>query len=197
MERNSNLLIPAITYRKTVSDDPVYTSNGFRLSLDLRGSLSGIVSDVTFLQTTLRGKYIRSFGNHSRFIARADLGATFVPDFIDLPASIRFFAGGDNSIRGFDLQTVGARNAEGLVVGGKFLTVGSLEYEHRIFGNWSGAVFTDFGSAFDTFSDDFVYSTGAGIRWRTPIGLIRLDLAVAISEPGNPLRLHINVGPDL
>jgi len=197
IERNGNLLIPAITYRKTVSDDPVYTRNGFRLSLDLRGSLSGLVSDVTFLQTTFRGKYIRAIGGRGRFITRADVGATFAPDFIDLPASLRFFAGGDNSIRGFDLEAVGARNAEGRVTGGKFLTVGSLEYEHRIFGNWSGAVFTDFGSAFDKFSDNFVYSTGAGIRWRTPIGLIRLDLAIGISEDGNPLRLHFNVGPDL
>lgn len=196
-DSTSNLLVPGISYWKTVSDNPVYTGSGFRLGLDLRGSLEGAGSDISFLQTVIKGKYIRSIGQRGRLITRADFGATLVPDFVELPASIRFFAGGDNSIRGFDLQTLGPKNNDGQVIGGKFLTVGSVEYEHRIYEKWGAAVFTDFGNAFDDFSEKFVYSTGFGLRWLTPVGLIRVDLAFGVSEPGNPFRLHINVGPDL
>jgi translocation and assembly module TamA len=197
VEDTSNLLMPGITYWKNVSETPIYTDNGYRLSLNLRGAVSGVLSNQSFLQALVSGKYIHSIGDAGRLIGRGELGATYVPEFEVLPASIRFFAGGDNSIRGFDLQSLGPKNAEGNVIGGRYLTVGSIEYEHRLFDKWSLAAFTDFGNAFDDYSNDFVYSTGAGIRWRTPVGLIRVDLAFGVSEDPVPFRLHINIGPDL
>jgi len=196
-DRNSNLLMPEITYWKTVTDSPVYTTSGYRLSIGLKGALQGALSDTSFLQALVNAKYIRPASENSRFITRAELGATSVSDFDKLPASIRFFAGGDNSIRGFDLQALGPRNAAGEVIGGKYLATGSLEYEVDVINNWSVAFFTDVGNAYNDFADHFVYSGGAGIRWKTPVGLIRIDLAVGLSEDSSPIRLHINVGPDL
>jgi translocation and assembly module TamA len=145
----------------------------------------------------LHGKYIHPGGNDGRLIARGELGVTYVENFAGLPASIRYFAGGDNSIRGFDLQTLGPRNEAGEVIGGKYISVGSLEYEHRLFNKISAAIFTDFGNAFNSFSDHFVYSAGVGLRWLTPVGLIRLDFAFGLSEDPSSFRVHFNIGPDL
>jgi translocation and assembly module TamA len=197
VENTSNLLMPGITYWKSVGDTPIYTTNGYRLSLSLRGAVKGVLSGQSFLQALTAGKYIHTVGTNGRLIGRAELGATYVPEFNELPASIRFFAGGDNSIRGFDLQSLGPTNPEGSVIGGKYLSIGSIEYEHRLFDKWSAAVFADAGNAYDDFSDTFVYSAGMGMRWQTPVGLIRVDFAFGVSEDPVPFRLHINVGPDL
>jgi translocation and assembly module TamA len=194
----THLLMPSIGYWKSVSDNPIYTRNGFRLGADAKGAVQGVVSDLSFLQGTVYGKYIHGLGERGRIITRAKLGGTLVSDFDELPASLRFYAGGDNSVRGFDYEALGPVNSEGKVVGGRYLITGSLEYEHRFLEKWSGAVFTDFGNAFNDLSDyELEYSVGAGIRWLTPVGLIRVDVAAGISRDDNPIRLHIVVGPDL
>jgi translocation and assembly module TamA len=193
----SNLLMPGIGYWKSVSDDPVYPRKGWRLSMDLRTAVEGFVSDTTFLQGLLRAKYILPVADVGRFIARADFGGTLVSDVRELPASLRFFAGGDNSVRGFDYESLGPENADGDVTGGRYLAVGSVEYEHQVKGNWSVAVFSDVGNAFDELSDDFEYSVGTGVRWRSPVGLVRVDIAAGISDADLPIRLHFVIGPDL
>jgi translocation and assembly module TamA len=196
-ERNSNLLIPAVSYWKTVSDSPIYTDKGYRLNLVLKGSARGALSDLGFIQSTLSGKHIMTLFDRGRLISRAEIGATYVDNFDRLPASIRYFAGGYNSVRGFDIQTLGPRNSEGEVIGGKYLAVGSIEIEQPIYKQISAAVFTDFGNSFNSLSDHFVYSVGAGLRWLTPVGMVRLDLGFGISEEPGTFRLHFNLGPDL
>ncbi|WP_273270662.1 BamA/TamA family outer membrane protein, partial [Methylophaga sp.] len=148
-------------------------------------------------QIVVRGKLIQAFGENSRFITRGSIGATEVSDFERLPSSLRFFTGGDNSIRGFDYQSLGPENSEGDVVGGRYLAVGSVELEHMFLKDWGAAVFSDFGNAFNSFSDPIEYSVGVGIRWRSPVGLIRVDLAKGLSEKDEPIALHIVIGPDL
>lgn len=191
------MLIPGITWSRTWADNTLYTRHGGRLSLSLSGASESVLSDVTFGQAVLRGKFITSLGENSRFITRAAVGATEVSDFSQLPSSLRFFTGGDNSIRGFDYQSLGPENNDGDVVGGRYLAVGSLELEHMFLDKWGGAIFTDFGNAYNSFSDPIEYSVGVGVRWRSPVGLIRVDLAKALSEQDEPIALHIVIGPDL
>jgi translocation and assembly module TamA len=195
--RTSVLLYPGLRWSRLWADNPVYTHHGARLEIDLRGAAEEVASDVSFLQLRVTGKYILGLGEHNRFIFRGQFGTTGVSDFGDFPTSLRFFAGGDNSVRGFDFEELGPRDEDNDNVGGKHLVVGSVEYEHRVFGNWSVAAFTDFGNAYDDFSEDLAYSVGAGLRWLSPIGPVRLDLAVPISESDSSFRLHINIGPDL
>jgi len=84
------------------------------------------------------------------------------------------------------------------VVGGRYLAVGSLELERRIVDKWSMALFTDLGNAYDPdFSNELAVGAGMGLRWRSPLGQIRVDVASALSKEGNPLRLHVVIGPDL
>ena len=191
------LLIPGVSWSRTWADNTLYTRHGGRLSLSLSGASEAMLSDITFGQIVLRGKYIRSFGDNSRIITRAAIGATEVSDFEKLPSSLRFFAGGDNSIRGFDYQSLGPEGDDGEVEGGRYLAVGSVEYEHMFVKNWGAAVFTDFGNAYNSFSDPIEYSVGIGVRWRSPVGLIRVDLAKGLSDTDEPIGLHIVIGPDL
>ncbi len=193
----SKLMIPAIGWTKTETDNPAYTRNGFRLALNLRGAVAGLLSDLSFAQATLDAKYIRSFWDAGRMIFRGNLGLTSVSNFDRLPTSLRYFAGGDYSIRGFDYEDLGPRDDKGKVIGGKYRMVGSIEYEHRILEKWSVAGFVDAGNAFNRFGNEIEVGTGFGIRWLSPVGQIRIDLAMGISEPGRPIRLHINIGPDL
>lgn len=193
----SNLLIPGIAYGRIVSNSPIYTNDGYRLNLSLRGALRGAVSNATFLQAIFGTKFIFPAGEDGRFVTRAEIGTTLVPRLQRLPASIRFYAGGDNSIRGHALQALGPKNEAGEVIGGRHLAVGSLAYEHRVYEKFSAAVFTDFGNAYNDFSEHTAYSAGVGVRWLTPVGLIRVDFAFGLSEDPTTFRLHVNVGPDL
>ena len=191
------LLIPGISWSRTWADNTLYTRHGDRLSLSLSGASESLLSDITFGQVTLRGKYIRSVGETSRIITRAAIGATEVSDFEQFPSSLRFFAGGDSSIRGYDYQSLGPEGDDGEVEGGRYLAVGSIEYENMFLGDWGGAVFTDFGNAYNSFSDPIEYSVGVGVRWRSPVGLIRVDLAKGLSDTDEGIALHIVIGPDL
>lgn len=193
----SQLLYPGAGWTRIIADDPVYTRQGLRLGLDLRGAYEDLLSDVSFAQLRVNAKWITSPWERGRFISRGDFGLTAVEDIDDLPASLRFYAGGDNSIRGYDLDALGPRNRDGRVIGGKYLVVGSLEYEHRILDRWSLAVFYDVGNAINDLSDDLEYGAGIGLRWHSPVGLVRVDLASGLSQPDNPIRLHVNIGPDL
>lgn len=191
------LLIPGISWSRTWADNTLYTRHGGRLSLSLSGASESLLSDISFGQVTLRGKYIRSVGESSRIITRAAIGATEVSDFEQFPSSLRFFAGGDSSIRGYDYQSLGPEGDDGEVEGGRYLAVGSIEYENMFLGDWGGAVFTDFGNAYNSFSDPIEYSVGIGVRWRSPVGLIRVDVAKGLSDTDEGIALHIVIGPDL
>ena len=199
-------LVPNASWAKTVTDDPLYTTNGYRIKFSTLGAVAGVVSPTSYLSGFVDFKWVRRFAKNYRFLTRADLGATWANTVNSLPASRRFYAGGDSSIRGWGYDTLGPVDPlTGKVIGGRYLAVGSLELEREIRGNWSGAVFTDFGNAFDpAYPMVWNQSAGLGVRWRSPIGQIRLDLAFALTSdkgPGilglPPARLHFVIGPDL
>ncbi|HSH30007.1 MAG TPA: autotransporter assembly complex family protein, partial [Thiohalobacter sp.] len=194
---NSTLLMPGIAWTYIQADDPLITRHGWRAQLELRGATRELLSDTRFAQAIAGAKYILPLGSRGRLLTRGQIGTTWMSDFDVLPASVRFFAGGDRSVRGFDYQKLGPTDASGEVVGGRHLLTGSLEYEHRIKGKWRAAVFVDTGNAFDDFGDELETGAGIGVRWESPVGLLRVDIASAVSRPDNPLRLHITLGPDL
>jgi len=194
-----NEIVPYIELSRTVSDNPLYTAHGYRLKFSLLGTLEYVGSTSNYVSTTASGKWIHSFAEDYRFITRADLGVTWADSINDVPGSRRFFAGGDQSIRGYGYEALGPRDpATGAIVGGRYLGVGSLELERKVKGDWSAALFYDFGNAFDPDLDnEFKHSVGAGVRWRSPIGQIRMDLGVGIESDDYPVRLHLIIGPDL
>jgi translocation and assembly module TamA len=195
----TNELVPYISWAKTNADDPIYTKDGYRFKFSVQGALEGVISNTSYLSALASGKWIRSLGKDYRFITRGDLGATWADNVLDLPASRRFYAGGDNSIRGWGFDALGPNDpVTDDTVGGRFLAVGSLELERRLWGDWSAVVFTDFGNAFDPdYEQEFEQSVGAGIHWRTPVGQVRVEVAYAVSKEPAGFRLHLILGPDL
>jgi translocation and assembly module TamA len=133
----------------------------------------------------------------ARILFRTELGVTAEESFDELPPSVRFFAGGDNSVRGYDFEALGPVDDAGEVIGGSSLAVTSVEYEHRIKAKWSLAIFVDSGNAFE--GSEFEPKTGAGIgtRWQSPLGPIRVDVAHPFDDTQDNWRLHITLGPDL
>ena len=167
----------------------------------LRGPRRGgrFLTDTSFVQLTGRAKAIWSFGR-TRLISRADLGWTETSDFRSLPASLRFFAGGDQSVRGYDYQELGPLDEEDNVIGGEALVVGSVELDRLFFdfgrfGQWGAAVFYDVGGAAHDLGKSLESGVGAGLRWLSPIGLVRVDAAVALDRPGSPIRSTSTLGP--
>jgi translocation and assembly module TamA len=157
-----------------------------------------IGSDIRLLQSQVGAKIIRPVRSSGRLLLRGELGWTSVSNFNDLPVSLRFFAGGDRSVRGYRYNTLGPEDASGNVIGGRYLATGSIEYDYRIARQWGVAVFYDTGNATNDWGDfDLQDGVGVGGRWYSPVGPIRVDLAYALDRPGLALRVHINMGPDL
>jgi translocation and assembly module TamA len=192
----SRLLTPELTATRVKADNRVDPWNAHRVRLSLRGAEARVLSDVSFLQAELAGKVIAPLGGRSRAIVRSELGTTATAGFDRLPPSFRFFAGGAQSVRGYAFRELGP-TVGGYVVGGPHLLTASLELEHRLRTNWGVAAFYDIGNAVRSFSDPLEQGTGLGLRWRSPIGLMRVDAAWAVSRTSRPLRWHLRMGPEL
>lgn len=193
------LVMPGIALNRIQADDPLRTRHGYRITLDARGAYDGLLSTTTMLQFRASGKGIHRLGEGGRFTVRGDGGATLVDSVLDLPASLRFFAGGDNSVRGYDFEALGPVDAQGDVQGGRYLLTASVEYEHPVFGDdWWVAAFADAGNAFDETDDiDVKAGYGVGVRWYSPVGRLRLDLAFPDDTSDDDWRLHFGLGADL
>lgn len=193
----STLLLPGVSWTYYWGEDRIYTRRGARVLLDLRGASENVASDTALFQARLQTKLILPISSFGRLLGRIEVGSTRIDNFNELPASLRFFAGGDVSVRGYAYNTLGPTDSTGDVIGGRRLLVGSIEYEQHITGSWAVAVFYDAGNALNEFSDPLKEGAGIGVRWRSPIGQIRLDAARALSDPGEPWRIHLYIGPDL
>jgi translocation and assembly module TamA len=149
------------------------------------------------MQTIVGARFVRSLSADSRLLARATVGVTAQSEFVELPPSVRFFAGGDESVRGFGYETLGPTDDLGNVIGGSNLLVASIEYEHRIRNNFYGAIFVDAGNAFDDLDVDAALGAGLGVIWRSPVGPLRFYLAHPLNKSDRSMRLHIRLGADL
>ena len=193
----SRLLTPGVDWTRLVADDTLRPSAGHRLNFSLRGASDSLGSDTSFVQAALSAKWIWSLPSSARILVRGELGATWEDDFSALPPSVRFFAGGDTSIRGYEFESLGPMDAHGQVVGGTSLAVASIEYEHPVRPRWSVAAFVDSGDAFRAAEFETHTGTGVGLRWQSPLGPIRFDVARPRSGDDRNLRLHVSLGPDL
>lgn len=212
----AELILPGASWSRVEADNRIFTTKGYRLQLDLKAADRSLGSNVSLVQGRIDGKLIRAFADQFRFITRAQVGYTQTDDFRDLPATLRFFAGGDQSVRGYGYQELGERacrvpEVDGVcppqsgfaTIGGRALLAGSVEVEYDFLEKWRFlekvgiAAFYDAGNAFPSFSGDLEHGAGMGLRFLTPIGPVRADAAFALSEPGTPLRFHLTIGPDL
>lgn len=199
----STLLIPSLDWSRVRADNMILTRHGGRIRLSFRGSLDAVLSTASFFQARATAKIVRSLAPRTRFLSRAQLGYTFTRQFGQLPPSIRFVTGGDQTVRGYAFESLGPRNENGGIVGGDLLIVGSIELDQLVYKKFGLAAFFDIGNALDAVTDSrLVKGVGAGLRWASPVGPIRLDGAYALSpfaltDPNSRFRIHFTMGPDL
>lgn len=194
----SNLFYPEISLSRKSGDNPIFVRNGWALTFTARSTVGSLLSDASFSQVTADGKWINSFWGNNRLILRASAGATWTNNFDDLPPQLRFFAGGDRSVRGYGYQSIGPENSYGRVIGGKNLLVGSTEVEHYFTRQWGMAAFVDAGNAFDGTDYRPKIGAGLGVRWLSPVGMIRVDLGTPVhNADDHGVELHVVIGPDL
>lgn len=195
-ETNSDLLLFGVGLEKVSADNLIFPTKGWRIRLALSAASEFLLSDQNVVQFRANAKRVMKLGS-GRLLARANYGTTVVHDFERLPKSLRFFAGGGNSVRGYDFESLGELNSSGTNRGGKQLIDLSLEYQHPINESWSAAVFADAGNAFDDFKNtDLEVGVGFGARWRSPVGPVRIDIGFPADDFSQP-KLYLSVGADL
>jgi len=195
--RNSLVLYPELIVTRVFARDRIRPDRGASLRLGVRAASESLASDASLLQGQIEGRLITSFTPETRMLLRCELGATQTDHFERLPPELRFFAGGDRSVRGYAYQSLGDRDARGTAIGGRYLTTASIEFEHEFIPAWSGAVFVDAGDVFSEGRPHLSTGVGVGVRWASPVGPIRLDIAHGLDDPDNSFELHISAGPDL
>jgi translocation and assembly module TamA len=193
----STLLMPGISYAYLHSDNPLDPSQGYRLQFDLAAAKEGLLSDANVLHGNVLLKGLITLAQKHRFLGRVQFGGTESNGFAAVPPSLRFFAGGDQTVRGYDYQSLSPENSDGDKIGGRYLFAASAEYQYRVAERWRVASFIDQGNAFNSLDFASLKSAvGIGLRWVSPVGPLRLDLAHPLDDQGG-VRLHFSMGPEL
>ena len=184
---------------RTTSDKRVNPGKGFKQTYKVELGSESLLSDADMAIVNAGWRFIYSLGendNH-QFVGRGDVGYIFTEDFTKVPYNLRYFTGGDQTVRGFDYKSLSPEE-NGFKLGGQALAVGSLEYNYQFKEGWRAAVFSDVGNAYDKdFNTPTAYSVGLGVRWASPIGPIRVDVASGISDDDHPIRIHFFIGSQL
>jgi len=210
----SHLFVPYFNYDQvflTEGDTRIKTSQGLHINALLEAADSEILSDTSFVRLSTKLKAITPIEFYGtiddlRLITKAQFGQVWHDEAVKIPPTLRFFAGGSESVRGYAFESLGPQelNDKGkqIIVGGDRLLSLSIELEKTIYKEWSGAVFYDIGNSLNTWDDlrrNLFAGAGFGIRWQSPLGPVRLDIANALNSNNkhNPWRFDMNIGADL
>jgi translocation and assembly module TamA len=192
----SRYVLPGIRFSDTSYDNLVRPTRGFRYTLDLRGTHNLLGSTTHLLQLIVEASHVLTLPLRLSVLTGARIGITFFSDpLTDLPPSLRFFAGGDQSVRGYAYQSLGPRDSTGQVVGGKHLLTGHIDLQRAVFDDWAISVFYNAGNAFDTFNEVRLFqAVGMGLHYYTPVGALNLFAARQIQKDDPEFRFHFTVG---
>ena len=207
--RYATFTFPSVRAEYVNVDDRIFPTSGVGGSLVLRSGVEGAGSDASFMQLHARATTFKGIGDNSRLIIRGEAGYTWTSALVDMPPSLRFYAGGDRSIRGYEWREVGPRitryetdeagnlrETGYLATGARNVVTASVEFERYFLGAWGAAVFVDSGSAFDSTSPDWHTGVGIGARWRSPVGPLKLDIARGLDDPDSPFTVGLSIGAE-
>jgi translocation and assembly module TamA len=156
-------------------------------------------SAVTFTRFQLKNVWIRTPKQYHRYLIRLGAGLINTSNFSRIPASLRFFAGGDGSIRGYPYHSLSPKDSQGKLTGASRLATGSAEYHYLLTDAWWLALFIDSGvAAHKLTKKDIKRGVGVGLRWSSPIGPIKMDIARAINDRQHrKLQFYLAFGSEL
>lgn len=184
---------------KSTVDNVANPTRGFRQYYGIEAGADKAFSDTDLAIVRAGVSGIYSFGEDKKHqvLGQVNAGYIWADDFYDVPYKLRFFAGGDQSIRGYDYNSLSPID-KGYLTGGQILAVGSAEYNYEFKPGFRGAIFSDIGNAYDKdFEADTKVGVGVGIRWASPVGVVRVDVAAGVTEESIPVRLHFFIGSPL
>lgn len=189
----SKALVPSYSWTRRDVDDPLFPRRGNIINAQVGAAVAPLLTDQTFGRVYGRIRQYIPVGSRDLVIARAELGAIITSGSSrNVPASLRFRAGGTDSIRGYGYQSIGLRDGAS-VLPTKFLATGGLEYQYWFRHEWGTAAFYDVGTATNNWPDRKLYhGVGVGVRWRSPVGPVNLDLAYGVQD--RRIRPHISLG---
>ena len=195
----ARLLLPGLRFSDNRYDNPIRPRRGFRYAFDLRGTHQLLGSDTALVQVLAEGSYLLPLPWRLSLHTRAKAGITPLSDSLrGIPPSLRFFTGGDQSVRGYSYQSLGPRDASGKVVGGKQLLTSSIELERALFKDWGVSVFYDAGNSFNSFSSVRLFQgAGVGMHYYSPVGALNLSVARPLNVEKPSLHIHFTVGFEL
>jgi translocation and assembly module TamA len=187
-------IVPSIGY----STLPSYIVGGrkrpYFFSAELRGSPETLGSDASFLQLRMKGERIFDMSELWHLHLRSELGISRIAETSELPASQRFFAGGEGSVRGFALNELSPKDEQGRTIGGSNLATGTVEVVRDLPRNFGVAAFYDIGNAFEDFNEpDLQYAAGLGVRYNIAVASFGVDVAQALSQSGASPRVHLYI----
>jgi translocation and assembly module TamA len=185
------------TWTRRGLDSPLFPTKGYVITGQLSGASASLGSKTSFVRAYGSGYGIVPLEDSrgetfARVVLRGEIGSVFSDMREGIPSANLFRTGGARSIRGYGSQSLGVQLGEA-TVGGRFLLTSSLEYQHLIDRDVAVAVFYDWGNAADSRARlDPVAGYGIGVRWRTPVGPLNVD--VAWGEAVRDWKLHVSIG---
>ncbi len=190
---------------KTDVNNVINPTSGIRQYYSIEGGTKSLLTDtdMAIVKAGVSGLYSFGTDDKHQLLGSFNTGYIWADDFEAVPYKLRFFAGGDRSIRGYDYESlspvfVSPTTDKSYLTGGQVLAVGSAEYNYEFRPGFRGALFTDVGNAYDTkFETETKVGVGVGIRWASPVGVVRVDVAAGVSEESIPIRLHLFIGSPL
>ncbi|KZX69455.1 hypothetical protein A3712_11740 [Vibrio sp. HI00D65] len=193
----AQFVLPGISFSRTRTRGGSMPMWGDKQTIMIEAGDDTLLSETKVVRFQGQTAWIRSIGNNHRGLTRLQFGGNFAEEFEKLSPSLRFFAGGDNSIRGYGYESISPRDESKALTGAKFIATSSFEYQYRLVGNWWGAAFYDIGDAFND-TPEWKRGTGVGVRWASPVGPVSLDFAWGLdAEKGDEFQLHFSLGPEL
>ncbi|HGF5189138.1 TPA: autotransporter assembly complex family protein [Vibrio parahaemolyticus] len=190
-------VLPGATFSRTRVRGGSMPMWGDKQSVTVEYGDPALLSETRVLRLLGRSSWIRGIGENHRSLFRLEGGANITEEFEKLSPSLRFFAGGDNNIRGYGYESISPVDESGALTGAKYILSSTLEYQYRVYGNWWAATFYDIGDAFND-TPEWKSGAGVGIRWASPVGPVSFDFAWGLDEkPNNEFRIHFSLGPEL
>ncbi|KQM76017.1 autotransporter assembly complex family protein [Xylophilus sp. Leaf220] len=189
-------------------DNPTAPTRGYGVALEIGPGYTLMGERSPFFRTYARGLYFVPLGTvqpadggearRSRLQLRAEAGAVMTRANAQVPATLMFLTGGDTTVRGYSYRQIGARTEGDQIFAGRYLGVGSVEWQRPVVWNgemteFESAVFVDAGAVADRVGDlKAKVGVGTGVRWRSPVGPVQADVAYGVDT--KRLRLHLRLG---
>lgn len=192
LEDTRQALVGSYDWKWRKVDNALYPADGYLLNAQLGAAAKALLSDQDFVRSYAKAVYYRSVGKSGGLILRGELGATLARSREGIPSDFLFRTGGDQSVRGYAYESLGVKKGDA-VVGGRYLGVASAEYVQWLAPAWGAAVFYDLGTATDDVREiKAAHGYGVGARWKSPVGLLKVDLAYG--ERVRKAHIHFSVG---